>query len=246
MAVGGTNDSGGFNSAVDTIAKVAKVTTPVAPSDAMGRELKSKKQSVDEFNDIYNDKPLPKAEPVKPSHTDLVNPKRTYGDKEGQKRGEKRIPNIDEMRKPISSLKEGTDYVPKTGNYKLHEGEKVVPKKENKMDHEKLFDGVPGRTKEKSPKKEIKEIHIRKSHNGKHIVKHVHHHSSHPDEEHVMNDMAELHKHIDDHAGTPEGGEGEGGAGAPGADQLAQLTASPAPAAPTAAPQAGGAVPMGA
>ena len=148
--------------------------SPVATEGDIGKELKAKKANIDEYNKAFEDKPIPKAEPVTPSHTDLVNPKRTYGDKSGQKKGEKRIPNIDEMRKPLASLKEGTDHVPKTGIYKLHEGEKVVPKKENQMDHEKVFEGVPGRSSEKPPKKEIKEIHIRKSHNGKHIVKHIH------------------------------------------------------------------------
>ena len=33
----------------------------------------------------------------------------------------------------LGSFKEGTDSVPETGAYQLHEGEKVVPKKENKM-----------------------------------------------------------------------------------------------------------------
>lgn len=90
---------------------------------------------------------------------------------------------------------------------------------------------------DKKPKKEIKEMHIRKTANGKHIVKHVHHHPEHhPDEEHAMEDMGALHQHMEDHAGTPN--EGEGAESAPPAG-AAQMTAAPSPAA-APAPAAGG------
>jgi hypothetical protein len=39
---------------------------------------------------------------------------------------------------PIASYKNGTDYVPKTGNYKLHEGEKVTPADENPANTESV------------------------------------------------------------------------------------------------------------
>lgn len=39
---------------------------------------------------------------------------------------------------PLASYKNGTDYVPKTGNYKLHEGEKVVPADENPANEESV------------------------------------------------------------------------------------------------------------
>ncbi len=148
-------------------------------------------------------------------------------------KGEKRISpdDLKKWSKPLGSLAKGTDYVPETGVYKIHEGEKVVPAKDNMAD---MFEKVPGRKSEEKPKKSIKRIEITKSHNGKHIVKHVHHHPSHEDETHVMNDMAALHSHLEDHAGTPN--EGEGAESAP-AGAPAQLAAS-APAAPGAEPTA--------
>lgn len=129
----------------------------------------------------------------------------------------------EQLREPhISSYKHGTDYVPKTGPALLHRGEKVVPAKENKMDP---FAGI---TKgDKKPKKEIKDMVLSKSHNGKHIMTHKHHHPEHhPDETHVLSDMAELHGHMDDHAGTPNAGEA---APADGAAGPAPLTAAPSP-----------------
>ena len=107
------------------------------------------------------------------------------------------------MGRPLGSFKKGTSHVPKTGIYKLHEGEAVIPKEKN-MDSvkDKMISSLGG--DEKKPKKEIKEMHIRKTANGKHIVKHSHHHPEHhPDEEHSMEDMGALHQHMDDHAGEP-------------------------------------------
>ena len=86
------------------------------------------------------------------------------------------------------SLKKGTPYVPETGLFKLHKGERVIPKDENA----KLFDSVPGRTS----KKEIKNIAIKKAHGG-FLINHEHH--NHPDEEHAVSSLADLHKHIDKH-----------------------------------------------
>jgi len=39
---------------------------------------------------------------------------------------------------PLASYKNGTDYVPKTGTYKLHEGEKVTPADENPANAESV------------------------------------------------------------------------------------------------------------
>jgi len=86
------------------------------------------------------------------------------------------------------SLKKGTPYVPETGLFKLHKGERVIPRNEN----EKLFDSGPGRTS----KKEIKSIAIKKAHGG-FLLNHAHH--NHPDEEHAVSSLADLHKHIDKH-----------------------------------------------
>ena len=222
------------------------------------RETKAVQNSVDPEIDK-----APPAAP--PQEVDKINPKAKFG----SKKGEIRLP-FDQWMKPLASYKDGTDFVPKTGVYKLHEGErvtpaiiggtnnnlrsykdgtdyvpktgpailhegeKVTPAKDNMAD---VFDKVPGRKSEEKPKKSIKRIEITKSHNGRHIVKHVHHHPAHEDETHVMNDMAALHSHLEDHAGTPNEGEGpeSSPAGAP-----AQLAASaPAPGAePTAVPGA--------
>jgi hypothetical protein len=189
--------------------------------------LGNRKQNEEEYEKAVGGPPeMPKANP--PQQVDKIHSGAKFGDKPG----EKRI-NVDQFTKPLGSFKHGTDYVPKTGNYKLHEGEAVTPKEDNMADS-KLFDMVPGRSSsEKKPEKHIKEIKIRKSHDGKHIVTHVHHHPTHhPDEEHVANDMAALHNHLEDHAGTPNEGEETPASGAP-----APLTAA-APPIPGAAPAA--------
>ena len=133
------------------------------------------------------------------------------------------------------SYEKGTSHVPKTGPAILHEGEAVTPKDKNMADiKDKMLASLSG--DDKKPKKEIKEMHVRKTANGKHIVKHVHHHPEHhPDEEHAMDDMSALHQHMDDHAGEPNEGEAAPAGGAP-----TPMTAAPSPAAaPAAAPAAG-------
>jgi hypothetical protein len=173
------------------------------------------------------DRPVATAQPVM---QDRIAPKARYGDRPGEKRIDTK-----EMSKPLGSFEKGTSHVPKTGVYKLHEGEAVIPKDKN-MDSmkDKMMDSLGG---DKKPKKEIKEMVHRKSANGKHIVVHKHHRPEHhPDEEHVMNDMNELHQHMEDHAGTPN--EGEGPESAPqGGAPPAPMTATPSPA---PAPAAGG------
>jgi hypothetical protein len=182
-------------------------------------ELAQKKQNIDEFKGIHvtgtPERPATGVGTVK----DKVNPKARYGSRPGEER-------IDTsgMTKPLGSFEKGTSHVPKTGIYKLHEGEAVIPKEKN-MDSmkDKMMDALGG---DKAPKKEIKEMVHRKTTNGKHIVVHKHHHPAHhPDEEHAMENMAEVHKHMEDHAGTPNEGE------AAPADGSAptQLTAAPSP-----------------
>jgi hypothetical protein len=104
------------------------------------------------------------------------------------------------------------------------QGGVVSPQKDTSMTG--IFDQITkGGDK---PKKEIKEMVHTKSHNGKHIVTHRHHSPAHhPDETHVMNDMAQLHSHMDAHAGTPNDGEA---APADGAAAPAPMTAAPSPA----------------
>lgn len=133
----------------------------------------------------------------------------------------------------LGSFKHGTDYVPKTGAYKLHEGEKVIPKEKNMKDIMSMTaSGMGG--KSEAPKKEIKEMRIRKSHSGGHIIEHHHHHPEHhPMEEHTTKNMDELHDHMEDHSGSENPGEAEADAG--------QMTA--APSAAPADPGAAGAMP---
>jgi hypothetical protein len=137
-----------------------------------------------------------------------------------------------EAERPLGSFKKGTDYVPKTGNYKLHEGEKVVPKDKN-MDSmkDKMMESLGGASKK--PKKEIKEMVHSKTTNGKHLVVHKHHHPEHhPDETHSLENMEALKAHMEDHAGEPNEGEEPEQGGPP------QMTAAPSPEAapPMAAP----------
>ena len=204
------------------------------PNDNPQGEIAEKQKNIDEYKNAT--KPTFTAEPVRdttPSPKDRINPKARYG----ARPGEQRIDTKD-MTKPLGSFAKGTSHVPKTGIYKLHEGEAVIPKDKN-MDSmkDKMTEALGG--SDKKPKKEIKEMHIRKTANGKHIVTHKHHHPEHhPDEEHSMEDMGALHQHMEDHAGTPNEGEGAESAAPAGA---AQMTAAPSPAAaaPAGAPPAG-------
>ena len=200
----------------------------------LGSEISQKTQNVDEYKNATKP-PTFSADPVRdttPSPKDRVAPKARYG----ARTGEQRIDTKD-MTKLLGSFAKGTAHVPKTGVYKLHEGEAVIPKDKN-MDNikDKMAEALGG--SDKKPKKEIKEMHVRKTANGKHIVTHKHHHPEHhPDEEHSMENMAALHQHMEDHAGTPNEGEGAESAAPAGA---AQMTAAPSPAgAPAAGPTPG-------
>src|ERR1017187_5365921 len=110
--------------------------------------IKAKKENVDAYmkatggdGDTPNN-PLPKATPAS-MNVDKVN---KNGAGFGTRGKEKRF-NVDQYTKPLGSFKHGTDYVPKTGNYKLHEGEAVTPKEDNPMSD--MFAKVPGRTEAK-------------------------------------------------------------------------------------------------
>jgi hypothetical protein len=82
----------------------------------------------------------------------------------------------------------------------------------------------------KGEKKHIKSMVHSKTHNGKHVITH-HHHAPHDasvhDETHMLNDMGEVHAHMDKH-NAPEGATDNMSEGAP------QMSAMP-PAAPPAA-----------
>lgn len=146
-----------------------------------------------------------------------VNPKANYGDRPGEMRIDTRG-----MTRPLASFKKGTDYVPKTGVYKLHEGEKVVPAKENKMDAKSAMQDITG--KKAKPAKKIKEIRTKKTDDGKFVHTHLHHSPEHhADEVHVSNNLKEAQQHLADNEGNitpqappPDAEAAEGGGMTPG------------------------------
>jgi len=194
----------------------------------LGAELAAKKQTVNEVA-----KPPVEQAPIEvnktPSVKDRVNPTARYGSRPGEKRID-----VTGMTKPLGVFDKGGKVNVNDGKHVvgiLKDGERVLTEKQDKeyQNMKDMKDKMVSSLSdgEKKPKKEIKEMVHRKSTNGKHIVVHKHHHPEHhPDEEHVMNDMAELHQHMDNHAGTPNEGEA---APAAGAEAPAPMTATPSP-----------------
>jgi len=185
-------------------------------TNGLGAELAAKKQMVDEGKKaLSGSAPASDTKPTSGGGS-VINPNAKYGDRPGEKR-------IDttEMTKPLGKFHKGTPYVPKTGNYTLKKGEAVIPEELNPVKTNPFELITKG---DKKPKKEIKEIRTRRAHDGKLIHTHIHHRPDiHPDEEHVSNDVPELHNHFENHAGTPNAGE------EPAENAPAQLTASPSP-----------------
>ena len=108
----------------------------------------------------------------------------------------------------LKSYKKGTDRVPKTGAYKLHEDEAVL----NKAKAEKyravglaegpLAHGEAHDAKPKKAKKEVKAVHVRKAKNGGMIAENHHENPAiNPMEEHTLPDMSALHDHMDQFMG---------------------------------------------
>jgi hypothetical protein len=112
--------------------------------------------------------------------------------------------------KPLGSFKHGTKSVPKTGDYKLHEGEKVVPEKNNPDSHLKTgekkmatpYDMVTAGAK-KAPKT-IQKHEYSKTHNGKHVVTHKHHSPEHKDEQHMFEKFSDAADHMEQNPPQPE------------------------------------------
>jgi hypothetical protein len=143
------------------------------------------------------------------------------GDTEGKK---KDLPVLDYKNltqeaadtQAIAQYKKGTDYVPKTGNYKLHEGEAVLTKKEN----EKRGDGAGKK------KKHLHQVITTQARDGSWSHEHVykddpeHQHSSPPVFAGTSQNMEDMHSHMDDHWGpqanadAPAGGDDEAAEGA--------------------------------
>jgi hypothetical protein len=174
----------------------------------------------------------PKAAPSAPSPQDKVNAA-PYGSRPGEK-----VIDTKDMVKPLGSFKRGTRSVPKTGIYKLEEGEAVVPEKSNPDSHKKTgekdmagtpYDMITGGKKD-APKV-IHHHEYHKTHNGKHVVTHKHHDPSHKDEQHMFEKFSDAADHMEQNPPQPEP--------TPAASPDAAAGAGPAAgAAPTAAPAA--------
>lgn len=183
----------------DIAASVAtKVTAPVQAQDSAAG-IKATADNVKQYMDATSGaSPTPKA-PVVNSPADRIHPKSKFGDQPNEKRID-----VSTMTKPLASYKDGTPHVPKTGTYKLHEGEAVIPKEKNPVAG--MFDMV--NAPKAKAKKVIDHIKIRKMKTGGHVVEHHHTHpGDHPMEEHGAATMDKLHAHIDAAMGTPNEGE---------------------------------------
>ncbi len=170
--------------------------------DSAVKKVKDAKQAISDTSAEYSglskeyagkasqmsDKPAAAPAPKAASKTDS-------GARYGDKSGEKRI-DVKDMLKPLGSYKHGTPYVPKTGMYKLHEGEAITPKEKNPMNASDAMAKISGKSQAK-PEKKIHKIITHKTDDGKMIHTHIHHHSNHhPDETHVSNNMDEAQDHM--------------------------------------------------
>lgn len=161
------------------------------------------RQRARETNAVLNAVSSAPAQPVvrfEPTPAEKVNSRARFGSKPGEKRID-----TSEMTKPLGSFKKGTDYVPKTGVYKLHEGEKVTPAEDNPMNpYSKVTEGM------EKPKKVLKEVRTRKAKSGGYI--HEHHHTEpmhHPMEEHTTSDMKGMLAHMKEHMNDEAEGANE-------------------------------------
>jgi hypothetical protein len=195
---------------------IRKVKAGSTQSDSLGKELATKRDMVAQGRKALDGDPVASA-PASVKAPSTYDSGKRYGDRPGEKRIDVR-----EAMRPLGSFKTGTDYVPKTGMYKLHEGEAVKTKEENVMDAKTAMEGITG--KSQKPPKKIREIHTKQTDDGKYIHTHLHHHPSHhPEETHVSNDLAGMADHMS--------------AQAP--NMTSQPPAMPEAGAPAAAPQPG-------
>ena len=153
------------------------------------------------------------AKPATPSPVDKVNPSGKYGDKPGEMTPAK----MNEKYSGLPKMHSGGT-VPKTGPYIMKAGEKVLTPEQH--GHLKAAMGLAHSVlshdpdeQDKEPKKVVKEMRIRRSSNGGHIVTHVHTHFEHPDEEHVTGGADHLLNHVMNHMTDPNEGEEEAEAG---------------------------------
>lgn len=132
----------------------------------------------------------------------------------------------------MGTFKEGGD-VPKTGHYKLHEGEKVITKNQkDQMSHafglaqSHLAHEKAPEPEHKMPRKKIKHVVVSKSHNNGYLMTHKHHPPhEHPseqhDETHVAANKEEMMKHMAAEQNQPEPPMEEAGED-PGQQQMEQ------------------------
>ena len=202
-----------------------------------------KPDAITDYTPSKSDKPSPK----KVAGKALSQAGKSMASTQSQLPSPKSGPEMSALGEPLGNYKKGTPYVPKTGNYKLHEGEAVIPKEENEV-----ADALGGKAPKNSPKEEKKEskstkkaekptVHHMSIHRvkGGHIVHH--HHQPHeegdgrkPDATHVVGngpegegDISNLAQHLQDHMGSPAPEVG-----------LPEGAAAPAPAAGSAPPAA--------
>ena len=97
----------------------------VKPPEGEAGGIAERAKNIDEYKTAVGG-PAPAVKNIAAGGADKINPKARYGDRPKEERID-----TSAMTKPLGSFKDGTNYVPKTGNYKLHEGEAVVPKEEN-------------------------------------------------------------------------------------------------------------------
>ena len=194
------------------------VKHPAEGQGNLAEELKEKKASVNAAMKPMPATPAKSPTVNKPSPSDLVNPKAKYGDKSPEQRID-----VSDWAKPLGKMHQGGE-VPKSGTYLMQKGEHVLtPEKKHMMHHAlSLAETALGHSEDKEPempKKEIKEMRIRRGASGGHVVIHVNNAPHlHPDEEHVTGSTDGLVDHVMEHMTDPDEGEEEAEMGQHGMD----------------------------
>lgn len=163
----------------------------------LGAELAEKKAGIEAYKAPVKVGPSAPSRPAPPT-SDKMHPKAKYGDQPGEKRMD-----VKDMVKPLGVMHKGGT-IPETGAYVMKKGEHVMtPEKHDMMKNAMSLAATALSNEEDKPaepKKQVKEMRIRKGASGGNIIEH--HHMMphlHPMEEHTAKDMAELHDHMDKH-----------------------------------------------
>lgn len=111
---------------------------------------------------------------------------------------------MEQSSKALGTFKKG-GVVPKTGNYKLHQGEKVIPAEKANMDKNQMDMASAAMKAAKKPGKKLR-MTIEQTDNDRFMVDHDEQ-GQEPNSRsrHAMSDVKELHQHIDKHFGSPNG-----------------------------------------